>query len=74
MQVQGPFFNIAKAAEYCGYRPKSFSVILKEYDIPRHGPRNNRLAKSTLDAFMESPERFKRNEAPRRRKPQEVKV
>ncbi len=59
MDVQGPFFTLAKAAEYCGYSPDGFRRLLKGYSMPKYGPRKNRYARSVLDAFMECPEMFK---------------
>lgn len=74
LSVQGPFMPLADAAEYCGYAVGTFERILREYDVPRHGPKKNRLAKSTLDAWMASPETFKRASPTRRRKPRAVTV
>lgn len=76
LKPEGPFFDSQKAAEYCGYAPGTFERIVREYDIPKYGPRKNRFAKSVLDAWMRSPETFKKNCSlkPRRRTPQLVKV
>lgn len=72
----GPFFNLANAANYCGYAIGTFERIVREYDIPRYGPKRNRYARSVLDAWMHSPEAFKKNSSPkpRRRTPQPVTV
>jgi predicted DNA-binding transcriptional regulator AlpA len=56
--IDGPFYNLKTAAEYCGYSEKTFSRILSEYEIPRFGPRNNRFAKSVLTEWMRQPELF----------------
>jgi len=74
MLVQGPFYTIKDAASYCGYKPRTFTAVLRDFDVPRHGPRKNRLAKSVLDAWMASPESFRKQERPRSRKPKPVKV
>lgn len=63
MDVQGPFFTLAKAAEYCGYSPDGFHRLLKGYSMPKFGPRKNRYARSVLDAFMESPDTFKKSDS-----------
>lgn len=62
MNVEGPFFNFKKAAEWCGYHPDTFRRKLKEYDLPRCGPDKSRFARSVLDAFMESPANFAKSE------------
>ena len=74
--AEGPFFNSQKAAEYCGYAPGTFERILREYDIPKFGPRKNRFAKSVLDAWMGAPEAFQKNTSPkpRRHTPKPVTV
>lgn len=75
MTVEGPFFTTEKAAEYCGYRKSTFRGLLLEYDIPRHGPRRTKFARSILDAFMATPEIFLRGATMlRRRKPVLVQV
>jgi len=69
MQVEGPFFNFKKAAEWCGYHPDTFRRKLKEYELPRCGPDKSRFAQSVLDAFMEYPEAFAKSEnSPSRRR------
>ena len=74
MLVQGPFYAIKDAAKYCGYKPRTFAAMIREYNMPKHGPRKNRLAKSILDAWMVAPESFRREEKPRNRKPKLVQV
>lgn len=62
MDVQGPFFTLAKAAEYCGYNsPEHFAELLRGYAVPKFGPKRNRYARSVLDAFMTEPEVFKKS-------------
>lgn len=73
MHVQGPFFNLKKAAEYCGYAPDTFRRKIQDYCLPRHGPEKNRYAKSVLDAWMESPDTFRKQKY-HRRKPQIVTI
>ncbi|WP_449246279.1 DNA-binding protein [Desulfarculus baarsii] len=60
MEPHGPFLNLTAAAAYCGWAPRYFAKLLKEYDVPRFGPRKNRFATTVLDAFMATPEAFKR--------------
>ena len=74
LKPEGPFFNSQRAAKYCGYAPGTFERILREYQIPKFGPRKNRFAKSVLDAWMLDPEAFKKNLQlkPRRRTPRAV--
>ena len=75
MVIEGPFFNLDKAAEYCGYRKSSFRGLLRKYDIPRCGPRGTKYARTILDAFMATPEAFMRGAlAYRRRTPGVVRV
>ncbi len=70
----GPFFNIKQAAEYCGYKPRTFYRLLKNYVLPFHGPNKNRLAKDTLDRWMANPESFKIGPRINARKVKEVKL
>ena len=57
-KIEGPFFNIIKAAEYCGYATETFRSYMKQYKIPRYGPKRTHFARSTLDDFMNHPEHF----------------
>lgn len=60
MQVEGPFFNLTGAAQYCGYEsPEHFSELLRGFVVPKFGPKKNRYAKSVLDAWMANPDAFK---------------
>jgi len=74
--TEGPFFNSQKAAEYCGYAPGTFERLVREYAIPKYGPKRNRFAKSVLDAWMHTPETFKKNPLlkPRQHTPKPVIV
>ncbi len=75
MSIQGPYYNLKAAAAYCGYKPATFARLIREYDLPRCGPRKNRYAESVLDAWMQSPETFKLAPQPtRRRTPQLISV
>ena len=77
MEVRGPFYKATEAAAYCGYASAdSFRRVCKDYCLPKCGPKNNRFARSVLDAFMENPDAFKYEQpAPaRRRKPKLVTV
>lgn len=56
--IEGPFFNAIKAAEYCGYAPETFRDYMQQYKIPRYGPKRTRFARTTLDEFMAYPEKF----------------
>lgn len=74
--AEGPFFNMARAAAYCGYAVGTFERILREYHLPKYGPKKNRFAKSVLDAWMLTPDTFKMHAhpTPRRRSPKPVSV
>lgn len=74
--AEGPFFNMTRAAAYCGYAVGTFERILREYSLPKYGPKKNRFAKSVLDAWMDTPEAFKKNSRPmpRRRTPKPVSI
>jgi|GEM_PF-5246410 len=73
MDAQGPFFTLAKAAEYCGYKsPEHFSELLRGYVVPKFGPKRNRYARSVLDAFMSNPEAFKKCPPSKRYVPKRV--
>ncbi|EFL51847.1 hypothetical protein DesfrDRAFT_1382 [Solidesulfovibrio fructosivorans JJ]] len=73
MDVQGPFFTLAKAAEYCGYKsPEHFAELLRGYVVPKFGPKRNRYARSVLDAFMADPEAFEKFPSASRYVPKKV--
>ncbi|KHK02363.1 hypothetical protein [Desulfovibrio sp. TomC] len=73
MEIQGPFFSLAKAAEYCGYKsPEHFADLLRGYAVPKYGPKKNRYARSVLDAFMADPKSLKRGAPARRYVPKKV--
>jgi len=57
--IRPEYLNLKEAAVYCGYRnAKSFSKLIKDYELPKYGPRRNRYKVSILDEFMESPTSF----------------
>jgi len=60
----GPFLTLKQAAEYCGYAPDTFRRKIRDYDIPRFGPENNKFAQSVLDEWMQSPKCFEKGAAP----------
>jgi len=75
MDVQGPFYTLARAAEYCGYSADGFRRLLIGYTMPKYGPKKNRYARSVLDRFMTDPVEFQSNVCTnRRRKLQPVVV
>ena len=47
-----------QAAEYCGYSVKTFKKYVREYNIPRYGPKKNRYCTDDLDQFMKNPHAF----------------
>ncbi len=74
MRVEGPFFNLAQAAEYVGYSADAFGRYAREYEIPRWGPKKNRFAKSDLEAWMHDETAFlAAKQAPGRRRPRAVR-
>lgn len=73
MDVQGPFFTLAKAAEYCGYKShEHFAELLRGDVVPKFGLKRNRYARSVLDAFMADPEAFKKPPLASRRVPKKL--
>jgi len=57
--IEPEYFNLKTAAFYCGYEnPRSFSKIIRDYDLPKYGPKRNMYKKSVLDEFMKSPTEF----------------
>lgn len=54
------FFNVKKAAAYCGYNDKYFGKLSAKFKIPRHGPKKNRFKRSDLDLFMRETQSFLR--------------
>lgn len=78
MMAEGPFYPLAEAAKYCGYKADRFRKVLREGDfvLPRSGPGENRFAKSVLDAFMTQPDAFRTHHetSRKRRNPNPVKV
>jgi len=74
--VEGPFLRFNEAAAYCGYKPDRFRKVLRESGLrlPASGPKQNKYAKSILDAFMACPDVFSAlpSRTPRRRTPTPV--
>ncbi|WP_408022336.1 helix-turn-helix domain-containing protein [Solidesulfovibrio sp.] len=58
MNAVGPYLTLTEAAKYCGYQPRRFRDLVREYSIPRRGPAGNRFSQSDLDAFMHVPVTF----------------
>ncbi|MFW5489062.1 MAG: DNA-binding protein [Desulfovibrio sp.] len=57
--IRPEYLNLKNAAVYCGYNSaRSFSNLIKEYELPKYGPNRNRYKVSDLDDFMESPTSF----------------
>lgn len=57
------YLSLQEAAEYCGYLPKYFSRLSREYNLPKYGPKVNRFKRIDLDFFMSNPTYFQRPEA-----------
>lgn len=71
--MQGPYVNLKEAAEYCGYSESQFGALLRQYPLPRYGPKRTRYRLTELDAWMERPEDFKPTPTARRPKAMEWK-
>jgi hypothetical protein len=54
-----PYLTLEEAAIYARYQKKPFSRLVKEYQIPKCGPHNNRYKKYDLDRWMDDPNCFK---------------
>lgn len=52
------YLNVKQAAKYCGYSHIYFARIMDDYQIPRYGPKRNRLKQSDLDEWMSNPQVF----------------
>jgi len=65
------YYGTRKAADYCGYSYETFRKIIREYQLPKYGPRRNRFSVHDLDEFMVEPEQFtvQSNRKAGRRKP-----
>lgn len=57
------YLSLQEAAEYCGYMPKYFARLCREYSIPKYGPKGTRFKRIDLDFFMENPTFFQNPEA-----------
>lgn len=53
------YLNIKEAATYCCYHYAYFGRIMDCYQVPKYGPKKNRLKISDLDAWMKNPQIFK---------------
>ena len=57
--IQQRWLTFKQAAHYCGYHSVNhFRSIVKDYNIPRHGPRHNRFDRFELDEWMKNPDIF----------------
>lgn len=66
--MHGPYLSLAEAAKYCGYKSaKHFWSLLRQCDVPRYGPNENRYRVADLDDWMQNPKVFKKRPVPRRR-------
>ena len=74
LEVEGPFYNAKQAAEFVGYGYDHFRHLVSEYDIPRHGPRNNRYAQSVLNTWMKDPNCFKIKAFPKSKRVKKLEV
>jgi len=66
------FLNLLEAATFCGYAPRTFRRLSKEYRIPKYGPTRSRFKQDDLVIFMEYPCHFLEQQEPlvrARRKP-----
>lgn len=72
----GPFYNLKQAAEYCGMAGRTFQRYLRDFELPRSGPKRNKFSSSVLDLWMENPEQFRKQvkPQPRRRGPIQLQV
>lgn len=52
------YFNLKDAARFLGYAPRTFQEYVRQYRIPRVGPRQNRFSRRDLESFMENPQAF----------------
>jgi hypothetical protein len=67
IEMQGPYLNLKDASTYCGYKPRTFSDIVKQYNIPKYGPRRNKFSVSDLDIWMQNTVIFMQNDTKLRR-------
>ncbi len=56
------WLKMHEAAEYCGYARNTFFKIVRDYKIPRFGPKNNRFDRWLLDEWMRDPHCFLRKD------------
>lgn len=61
--IDSPWLSLSHAARYCDYSPEHFRDLVKEFEIPTHGPQDNRFNRFELDRWLEEPKCFKSNNA-----------
>ncbi len=52
------YLSLKCAAYYCDYKPRYFGRLIREYQIPRYGPKRNKFSKADLDTFMQNPSAY----------------
>lgn len=62
------FYRLDQAAEFCGYAPDTFRDVLREYAIPRFGPKRTKFHEPVLVDFMLNPDKYSRTRAKMKRK------
>lgn len=62
IEMNGPYLNLKDASTYCGYKPRTFSDLVKQYNIPKYGPKRNKFSTTDLDNFMENTVIFLQND------------
>ena len=70
----GPFYDLERAAEYCGYSASYFAKIIKKFSFKRYGPSKSRFARADLDRFMADPAGFRIVDRQKLRIPIEIEV
>ncbi len=63
VDIDSHWLSLANAARYCDYSPEHFRDLVKRFEIPTHGPQDNRFNRFELDRWMEEPKCFKSNNA-----------
>jgi len=70
----GPFYDLERAAEYCGYSTSYFAKLIRKKSIKRYGPSQSRFARADLDHFMANPDSFSSTPGTKPRTPIELEV
>lgn len=70
----GPFYDLERAAEYCGYSISYFAKLIRKKSIKRYGPSQSRFARADLDRFMANPSNFSSTLEMKPRTPIELEV